>query len=1392
MSKKVLIGLAAAGLMLALAGSAGAQLGQGNILIEEWLNTGGAVTDNVDTLHTYINSGKAPTKSYWAKKMDRPDGGEDNWGGRMRGYIIPTETGDYTFWTASDDDSEVWLSANEDPANAKMICNVEGWMNYQDWTYTSGAPGTTYKSAAIKLEAGKRYYVDVFFADGTGGGFDTVAWGGPGIGAGPVVVDGKYLAAFIRSPEPLFKATNPDPANGKTEVTSPLFQWTAGATAAMHEVYMGTNPTPGAAEFMGPWPTNMYFHIPGLTPGATYYWRVDEVDGTGAKITGDVWSFTVQPLEAHFPSPVDGALWRPTNTTVSWTAGQGAVSHKVYGGEDKAAVAAGDAGALLATVTEAKLDASTLLKAGKTYYWRVDEVDSTGKVTAGPVWSFSTVDPAGGAVAEYWNGMNLIGNDLSRAGKPVLVTTVPNVNFSWPSGSVKGTNSPDASINTDYFGARFTAQLNVPVSGKYKLIESTDDGGLLYLNGTQVAGAWANGGEAENASANLDLVAGQQYIIVLEYYEATGGAAARLRWSGPGIAKEIIPQGALQIPQCAISPSPADRSVDVPDSAVLSFTPGPKAIAHTIYFGTDKTKVSKNDPSVALPPTDQTTYIPAKLDWNTTYYWKVDEVAADGTTIPGLVWSFTTANFVVINLGQKTLNYNNTLDPFISQLELDVPADLTKNGVTDLALRFQGQAAAQGALSFDAATGTYSVGGAGTDIWGNADQFTYAYKALEGDGTMIARVVSDDGKGANEWSKAGVMIRETLAAGSTHAFMPITAGGGNGRSFQRRLVANLASTNADGPAPKITAPYWVKIERKGNDFSGYVSADANEWVAVGTPVTIVMKDPVFIGLAVTSHLAGTMRTWTFDSVSTTGNVVPAGPFAAWEIINTAQNDPAPLYVALEDKAGKMAMVTNPNPAAVNTTVMDLWRIPMSAFEGVDLTNAAKMYIGVGDGKPDGSGVMNFADIRVVKPAVLPDPAAIDVTVKGDVVKGFPDYAGAWPAAEYPDLIIDDSITTKYLNFGGKTQPPSGFCVTPAMGATVVTGLTFTTANDAAERDPVAWELSGSNTGIGGPWALIAKGAIDDFARPIDWPRRWKSVTPIGFANKLAFLNYKVSFTTLKRFAAANSMQIAEVELLGTAAAAPSPQITWVSFHASDAPSTAAAGVGFTEAPDKGYTDLLKANGYAVVRYLQTGTPDLGVINASNLVIVSRSLASSSFQNAAADTWNGVTAPMVILNSYIARKSRMGFNTGSTIPDTTGDITLTLKDPAHPIFAGITLTGDTMTNPFAGIAVYPTDGTKAAGLSIVTEAPTAGGTVLATVSAGSTTGPAGAMVIAEWPAGATLTHDGGAKTNVLGGPRLVFLTGSRENGGKSSETAGMYDLSADGAQMFLNAVQYMLK
>lgn len=156
-------------------------------------------------------------------------------------------------------------------------------------------------------------------------------------------------------------------------------------------------------------------------------------------------------------------------------------------------------------------------------------------------------------------------------------------------------------------------------------------------------------------------------------------------------------------------------------------------------------------------------------------------------------------------------------------------------------------------------------------------------------------------------------------------------------------------------------------------------------------------------------------------------------------------------------------------------------------------------------------------------------AQVDVTSPSDTIRGVPDD-GDWPGAESPDLAIDDNVNTKYLHFKGETQP-TGFQVTPWAGATVVTGLTLTTANDAAERDPVAFELYGSNAGIDGPYTLIASGEIVDFAQATAWPRYTMNATPITFANAKAYMHYQLLFPRVRNAAGANSMQIAEVELL---------------------------------------------------------------------------------------------------------------------------------------------------------------------------------------------------------------------------------------------------------------------
>jgi hypothetical protein len=203
-------------------------------------------------------------------------------------------------------------------------------------------------------------------------------------------VEGEATAAALLHVE-LFspEAKDPNPANGATEVTSPLLQWAAGDGAIAHQVYIGTSPTLGAADAAGgPIPMTMYFHVAGFVPGTTYYWRVDETAADGTVATGPVWSFQAMPVAAWSPSPADNGVWQRNDTTISWKAGSGAASHKVYGGTDKAAVAAGDAGVLLATQAETSFALSGL-KPLTVYYWRVDEVDPTGAVVPGAVWTIN-------------------------------------------------------------------------------------------------------------------------------------------------------------------------------------------------------------------------------------------------------------------------------------------------------------------------------------------------------------------------------------------------------------------------------------------------------------------------------------------------------------------------------------------------------------------------------------------------------------------------------------------------------------------------------------------------------------------------------------------------------------------------------------------------------------------------------------------------------------------------------------------------------------------------------------------------------------------------------------------------------------------------------------------
>ena len=158
------------------------------------------------------------------------------------------------------------------------------------------------------------------------------------------------------------------------------------------------------------------------------------------------------------------------------------------------------------------------------------------------------------------------------------------------------------------------------------------------------------------------------------------------------------------------------------------------------------------------------------------------------------------------------------------------------------------------------ANGVWTIQGAGGDIYGTSDGFHYAYQAIVGDVTIVARVKNLED--TDSWAKAGVMVRETMNADSRNAAVLVTPG--NGVVYQWR-----ASTGGSSEATKVAdlvAPYWVKLVRVGSSLTAYCSPDGVTWTQIGEPVTIIMSSTVYVGLPVSSHADGTLSTAVFDQL----------------------------------------------------------------------------------------------------------------------------------------------------------------------------------------------------------------------------------------------------------------------------------------------------------------------------------------------------------------------------------------------------------------------------------------------------------------------------------------------------------------------------------------------
>ncbi|HEX2959155.1 MAG TPA: DUF2341 domain-containing protein [Chitinispirillaceae bacterium] len=141
----------------------------GSILREYWTGISGST---VSALTGNANYPDNPNGSnYLTSYLEDPVNWNDNYGTRIRGYVHPPATGNYIFWIASDDNSELWLSSDDKQAHKTLIASVTGYTSSQEWTKYS-----TQQSAAINLVAGRRYYIEVLHKDGDQGDNCAVGW----------------------------------------------------------------------------------------------------------------------------------------------------------------------------------------------------------------------------------------------------------------------------------------------------------------------------------------------------------------------------------------------------------------------------------------------------------------------------------------------------------------------------------------------------------------------------------------------------------------------------------------------------------------------------------------------------------------------------------------------------------------------------------------------------------------------------------------------------------------------------------------------------------------------------------------------------------------------------------------------------------------------------------------------------------------------------------------------------------------------------------------------------------------------------------------------------------------------------------------------------------------
>lgn len=792
--------------------------GSGMVYLEMYAGVAGA---SVADLQANQNFPASPSSSMlYTGGLKLPENVDDNYGQRVRALVTPAVSGDYTFYVASNNSSEVYLSTDSDPANSVLVASVSDYTQSQEFS-NSG----TQRSEPLSLEAGQSYYIEILHKEGSASDHLTVAWQLPGDKV-------RVIGANFLSPVGIANDADYDGlddswelqySGGDLNVFNALEDTDGDGLSNLLEAANNTNPlednTPDSSGLVlreiwfDAWGSNLSdlyaeTHYPDYPDMREYLTKLETpnefADGYGEVVRG----YIEAPFDGDYTFSVAGShdveLFLSTSEDVASAtliAGFNGITERdewnKYTGQTSAAIT---------------------LQQGQRYYFEVHHKESWGDDFFQVAWQIPG-DMQRHIIKEDFLSPLAITTGEVKVEKWTLgegTLEALDAHEAYPSNpeSVEYILGVDNITNIDHaFGARVSGYVIAPETGDYIFGITVDAQGRLSLSSDE---SEANLVELvsldtyaleedwnkypEQQSPAVSLIAGQRYYFEAEFTNRGGGHHLQIGWKTPS-ATEMV-----SIPtQYIASPVIVDADGDGMDD-VWEATMGLSAsVAYDAYLDSDGDGLNNQ----------------------AEYRLNSDALVGDSD---GDTYSDKEESLV-----------GSDLNDILDMPERDLtPWSLGEVGSVDAMVLSKGE--------------SFFMESNGEGFVGGSDEASYLYQSIIGDFTLIGKV--DDINAIMDNASVGLMVRDSLQADQkTYAILVGQEGWVKSRV---RFNAGVDSEVLDSSSllwNRASGSVWLKLKRTGNVLVSEYSLDGVVWNASGTSA-LDLNSSVTVGVALSAYANG--------------------------------------------------------------------------------------------------------------------------------------------------------------------------------------------------------------------------------------------------------------------------------------------------------------------------------------------------------------------------------------------------------------------------------------------------------------------------------------------------------------------------------------------------------